>query len=146
MEIRSGPVMRAGTSRGFADGVAVTGAKGFVFLSGVTGLVYETGEVPLGLEAQARNAWRTIIKRLEKYGSSVEFICHAFTFVVGAFPHGVLNDSRAAEIKKARLEVWRERYGAEFAERTIVPSTLIGVTALGRPEMLLEIRVTAAIP
>ena len=138
--------MREGKSRGFADGVTITGAKGFVFLSGVTGLVYETGAVPLGLEAQAHNAWQSIIARLENYGSSVEYIGHAFTFVIGAFPHGVMNDPRTAEIRKTRLDVWREHYGDEFAEKTMIPSTLIGVTALGRPEMLLEIQIVAAIP
>jgi len=143
VEVNKNELMRAGKPRGFADGMAISGAGGFVFLSGVTGQDYQTGSTPLGLETQVYDAWREIIARLEKYGSSVENICHAFTFVVGSFPHGIMNDPRTEVMSKARKRAWEKCYGAEFAEKTVVPSTIVGVTALARPEMLVEIQVIA---
>ena len=143
MEVKKSELMRAGKPRGFADGMAVSGAGGFVFLSGVTGQDYETGATPLGFEAQVHAAWNSIIDRLEKYGSSVANICHASVFVVGAFPHGIMNDPRTAVMSQARKQAWQERYGAEFAVKTVIPTTIVGVTALARPEMLVEIQIVA---
>ena len=145
MSIIKHEVIRAGKPTGFAGGVAVLGAKGFVFLSGCTGIDEKTGITPLELKTQVQNTWGKIIERLEGFGSSVENICHAWTYVVGSFPNGINNDPKAEVISKTRREVWEEHYGAEIAEKLIIAGTLIGVTALARPEMLVEIQVIAAI-
>ena len=144
MEIERPLVVRAGKPTGGAKGTMVRGAKGFVFLQGFGGIDPETGVTPEGLGAQAKLAWENIISALEEAGTSVENLCHAWTHLVGSFPDGM--GDALAEVVKARREVWTEHYGAEVVDKNPMAGTLIGCTALARPEMLVEITAVVAIP
>ncbi len=144
MEINRPLVIRAGKPVGGAKGTIVRGAGGFVFLQGFGGIDSETGVTPEGLGAQVKLAWKNIIKALEEAGSSVENLCHVWTHVVGSFPNGM--GDALAEVVKARREVWTEHYGSEVVDKNPIAGTLIGCTALARPEMLVEITAVAAIP
>jgi len=134
--------MIAGKPGGFAEGTAVYGAGGLVFLSGVIGTNPETGETPDGIGAQTRVALEHIKRSLEKHGSSLENICHTFYHVVGSFPNGISNDPKGQERLEALEQFWEENCPGTHRPA----ATLVGVTALVRPELLVEITVIAAIP
>ena len=134
--------MIAGKPSGFAEGTAVYGTRGFVFLSGVIGTDPETGETPEGMGAQTRVALEHIKQSLEKFGSSLENICHTWYYVVGSFPNGISNDPKAQERTDALVQFWEENCPGTHRPA----ATLVGVTALVRPELLVEITVIAAIP
>ena len=138
-------VIRAGKPAGFAEGVAVLDAKGFVFLSGCTGIDEKTGKTPPDLAVQVRTTWEKIIERLERVGSSAENMCHVWTCVVGSFPDGVSADPKRKIIADIRRQVMVEHYGEERAANIKVGETLIGVTALAQKEMLVEAQIIAAI-
>jgi enamine deaminase RidA (YjgF/YER057c/UK114 family) len=109
----------AGYSRAVVDG-------DFVFVSGTTGYDYASMQMPEDVEAQTRNCFATIAKALEQAGFALADVVRARYYIV---------DSADAECV---LKVCGER----FAE--IRPAaTLLVVTALLRPEMKVEIEVTA---
>ena len=56
MEIQRTPAMVAGKAQGYAKGTAVTGARGFAFLSGAVGIDPDTGIVPERMGEQAKIA------------------------------------------------------------------------------------------
>ncbi len=108
----------AGYSRAVVDG-------SWCFVSGTTGYDYQTMEMPDSVEDQTRNALATIDRTLEKAGF-------------------------------ARADIVRARYvitDATFAERVfpvlgsffagIKPAATMTVSGLIRPEMKIEIDVTA---
>ena len=140
-------VIRYETPSGIAEGTAVIGAKGFVFLSGVVGRDPQTGEVPPTIEGQLRIAWNVIMDRLDRVGSSVECLCHNLTCMVGQFPNGIYNEIEPgyANLADLMVEIWQERYGPKITMKHIT-GTLLGVTALALPEFLVEVYVVAYIP
>ncbi len=146
MQIQRSPVVIAGQPGGYAKGSSVTGAKGFVILSGSLGIDVNTGKVPEGGGEQAKLAMENIKARLEEYGSSLKNILHIWKYVKGEFPNGIVNDPRYQESDKAIQEFWKENGCPEFLRENNPPaSTLLGVTSLARPEYHLEIMVVAAI-
>ena len=145
MQIQRSPVMVAGQHHGYAKGNSVTGAKGFVILSGSLGIDVNTGKIPATGGEQARLAMENIKARLEEYGSSLKNILFWRRYVKGEFPDGILNDPRYHEMDKAMQAFWRENCPEFLKEDNPPASTLVGVTALARPECLIEIEVIAAI-
>lgn len=128
----------------WATGTAVRDAKGFVFLSGVGGRDPDTEEVAEGAYAQTKLAMQRIKQRLEEFGTSLENICHMWTYIVGPeFPDGVSGDPKSQERRKALDEFWRENC-PEFLTNPPA-ATLVGVAGLNEKKMVLEIMVIAAI-
>lgn len=145
MEIYRPAILRQGKAVPYAKGMAVCGAKGFVFLSGVVGEDPDTSTIPEGFGAQTTLALENIRRRLEEFGTSVENICHMWWLIVGSFPDGVIDDPRNQDRRDAEQHFWK-RHCPEFVMgRTPPASTLAVVSALAKPEFLLEITVIAAI-
>ncbi len=145
MEIQRLPLFLAGKQAEWAKGNKVIGAKGFVWLSGSTGLDPNTGKIPEGGGEQARLAMENIKEALADFGASIKNIVFWRRYIKGEFPNGILNDPGYREIDRALQEFWRENC-PEFLKTNIPPaSTLVGVSALALPELLLEIEVIAAI-
>ena len=130
----------------WAKGTKVIGARGFVFLSGFVGEDPKTGIFPEGYGAQTTLALEGIKESLEELNTSLKNICHIMWHVVGEFTNGVQDDPRNDERRKAEQEFWA-KYCPEFAMGKNPPSsTFAVVSALAKPEVLLEITVIAAIP
>lgn len=109
----------AGYSRAVVDG-------DFVFISGTTGYDYSTMTMPADVGAQARNCFNTIGKVLGDAGFAMADIVRATYYVT---------DARDAD---AVFAVCGEILGE------IRPAaTLLVVAALLKPEMKIEIEVTA---
>jgi len=146
VEIKRSPVIIAGQSGGYAKASIVTGAKGFILLSGSVGVDTETGQVPDRIGEQARLALENIKTRLEEYGSSLNNILFVRTYAKGGFPGGIVNDPQFQEASAAIQAFWSEHCPELQRGNNPPASTLLGVTALARPEYLIEIEVEAAIP
>ncbi|KMO23803.1 RidA family protein [Methylobacterium indicum] len=100
--------------------------NGFVFVAGTTGYDYATMTMPEEAGAQAEACWRTIAGVLEQAGTSLEHVVRATYY---------LTDRADAE---AVLTVCGR------VLREIRPAaTLVVVAGLLRPEMKVEIEVTA---
>jgi enamine deaminase RidA (YjgF/YER057c/UK114 family) len=109
----------AGYSRAVIDG-------DFAFVAGTTGYDYATMTMPESVTSQTRNCFKTIESTLEEAGFALADIVRATYYVV---------DAADAD---AVLAVCGERLG------DIRPAaTLLVVAALFRPEMRIEIEVTA---
>jgi len=139
VEIKRPPAKLGGKRAEFAKGTAVTGAKGFVFLSGVTGRDPNTGEVVKGgIDAQVKVIFEEIKSRLEELGTSLENIVHIR--MDWTDPAGVMD---------ALQKVWKEycpRFAQDNPDRDPPAMTGLGIVALHAPGMLIEVTVTAAIP
>jgi enamine deaminase RidA (YjgF/YER057c/UK114 family) len=109
----------AGYSRAVIDG-------DFVFVSGTTGYDYATMMLPADITSQARNCFRTIEAVLKDGGFAMADIVRATYYIT---------DARDAD---ALFAVCGERLG------DIRPAaTLLVVSGLYKPEMKVEIEVTA---
>jgi len=109
----------AGYSRAVVDG-------DFAFVSGTTGYDYASMQMPEDVEAQTRNCFDTIRNVLAEAGFALADVVRARYYVVDA----------------ADAERVLKICGEMFAE--IRPAaTLLVVAALFRPEMKVEIEVTA---
>ena len=145
MEIKRSPVMVAGQPHEYAKGCAVTGAKGFIMLSGSVGIDANTGEIPERPGKQAELAMENIKARLEEYGSSIKNILFVRLYIKGEHPNGILNNPVFLEIREEIEKFWEENYPEFLMGNNPPASTLLGVTSLARPEYLVEIEVVAAI-
>ena len=139
MEIRRPPAKLGGKRAEWAKGTAVTGAKGFVFLSGTTGRDPRTGEVVKGgIDAQVKVIFEEIKSRLEELGTSLENICHIR--MDWTDPTGVM-----AALEK----VWKEYcpcFSQDNPDRDPPAMTGVPVKELHAPGMLIEVTVIAVIP
>jgi reactive intermediate/imine deaminase len=109
----------AGYSRAVVDG-------DFAFVAGTTGYDYATMTMPDAIEAQARNSLTTIARVLEEAGFALADVVRATYY---------LTDIADAD---RVLPIFGEFFGA------VRPAaTLVAVAALYRPEMKIEIEVTA---
>jgi len=109
----------AGYSRAVVDG-------DFCFVAGTTGYDYATMTMPDAVDAQARNCFRTIAKVLEEAGFALADVVRAAYYIVdGADADRVLAvcGEVLADIRPA--------------------ATLLVVAGLYKPEMKVEIEVTA---
>jgi enamine deaminase RidA (YjgF/YER057c/UK114 family) len=109
---------QAGYSRAVAQG-------NWCFVSGTTGYDYATMSMPDSVEAQARNIFATIGKALSDAG---------FTFADVVRANYIVTDPAYSE---AVFKVTGEVFGE------IRPAATMIVSALIRPEMKVEIEVTA---
>ena len=98
---------------------------GWCFVSGVTGYDYATMAMPDGVADQARNCFATIRKVLDEAGFSMEDIVRVQYTVIDA---NLVEDLVPA-------------LGEAFAE--IRPAATMVIAGLIKPEMLVEIEVTA---
>ncbi len=144
MDIQRSPVVIAGQPASYSKGTRVVGNKGYIWLSGSTGVDIETGEVPKKAGVQTRLALENIKSRLEEYGASLRNIVHIWRYHKGQFPNGMVDDVISQEISKAMQEFWQENC-PEFLTGNNPPAhTLLGVTSLARAEYYVEIMVVAA--
>lgn len=112
----------AGYSRAVVQG-------GFVFVAGTTGYDYATMVLPEGVEEQTRNCFKTIAATLKEAGTSMANVVRATYYITDA-----------ADAEKV-FPIFGEVFG------DIRPaSTLLVVAGLFKPEMKVEIEVTAALP
>ncbi|MES2433208.1 MAG: RidA family protein [Pseudomonadota bacterium] len=98
---------------------------GWCFVSGVTGYDYATMQMPDGIADQARNCFATIAKVLTEAGFEMTDIVRVQYTVV------------AAEMVEALVPVLGEALGQ------IRPAATMVIAGLIRPEMKVEIEVTA---
>ena len=145
MEIQRSQSIVVGKPRGYATGTRATEAKGFVWLSGVVGFDPNTGEIPEGIGGQAKLVMENIKSRLEEYGTSLKNIVHLRQYFKGEFPNGVFNDPKYPECAAIIEEFWKENCPEFLKENNPPALTIIGVTALARPQLLLEVDVVAAV-
>jgi enamine deaminase RidA (YjgF/YER057c/UK114 family) len=109
----------AGYSRAVVDG-------DFVFVAGTTGYDYSTMTMPAGVTAQTRNVFKTIETALTDAGFAMADVVRATYYIVDV----------------ADVEVMLAVCGEVFGE--IRPATtLLVVAGLYKPEMKIEIEVTA---
>lgn len=110
------------TTMGFSRAVV----KGdWCFVSGVTGYDYATMTMPEGIAAQGRNCFATISKALAEGGFALEDVVRVQYTVTDA------------ALVEALLPVLGEALGE------IRPAATMVIAGLIRPEMLVEIEVTA---
>ncbi len=100
-----------------------------VYVSGMTGIEFSDQQVPDGIEAQARLAYKNVESILTQFGASLADSIERTIFFVG--------DHAAANV--AYDSVRREFFGD-----TPPVSTMVGVTQLVDPRYLVEVKVTAA--
>jgi enamine deaminase RidA (YjgF/YER057c/UK114 family) len=100
----------------------------FCFVSGTTGYIYDTMTMPLDVEDQARNALATIASVLAEAGFAMEDVVRVQYTVTDA-----------ALVERV-FAVVGEAFGA------IRPAATMVIAGLVRPEMLVEIEVTAHRP
>ena len=98
---------------------------GWCFVSGVTGYDYSTMEMPSSVDQQARNCISTIEKVLSEAGFSMTDIARV--------QYTVVNANLVDELVPA--------LGDAFSE--IRPAATMIIAGLIKPEMLIEIEVTA---
>lgn len=102
---------------------------GFVFVAGTTGYDYATMVLPAGVEDQARNCFKTIAATLAEAGASLNDVVRATYYITDA----------------ADAEKVFPIFGQVFGE--IRPAaTLVVVAGLLKPEIKVEIEVTAMLP
>ncbi len=145
MLIHRTPVIIAGKSRGYAKGSVVREAKGFVLLSGAVGQDPVTGEIPKEIGEQTRLAMESIKARLGEYGAPLKNILFVRRYIKGNFPNGIVNDPVYQESDRVVQQFWRENCPELLRGNNPPASTLLGVTSLAMPEMLIEIEVVAAL-
>lgn len=160
MEIKRYPNYFQGKLMPWAKGVVVKAPKGFVFLSGTTGIDPESPDIRLhdeapasyrvveGAEAQTRMCLEKIKSRLEELGSSLDNMIKMIIYVVGTpdFPEGVGNSPTWLAARQTMYEFFQEHCPDLCWDKNPPNMDLIGVAGLGRKDMLIEIAVTAVLP
>ena len=112
----------------YGDGVEITHPGRLLFSSGTPGLT-PAGDLPETFEEQAEQAWRNILRLLESAGMSVQHLVKIVQYLV-----------RAEDVRSygaIRTRILGEHRPA---------SMLMIVSALPRPEFLIEIEIYAAMP
>jgi enamine deaminase RidA (YjgF/YER057c/UK114 family) len=134
----------------WGKGTVVSGAKGFVFLSGNTATTddYQPFKNAGGggdAAAQWRNILANIKSDLEELGTSLEHLIRLTFFVKGPFPSGGVLSS-----PNFRLDVLDEFFAQHCPKHCSYnnppPSEVIGVAALAQPDIVIEIVAVAALP
>nr|WP_298852924.1 RidA family protein [uncultured Ruegeria sp.] len=95
------------------------------FVSGITGVDPETGDMPESAEAQARNCFSSIEAVLDKAGFALSDVVRAVYYLTA--------DSHAPEV----IPVLKEKFDA------IRPAATLVVSGLPKPNLKVEIEVTA---
>ena len=115
--------------RGYSPAVKTRGGT-TIYLAGYGGFEDESGKTYSGdFDAQVRVVFERMRKTLERAGSSLDDIVTMTVFITD-----MANGTRFTQLRK---EVFKEgRYPA---------SALIGIKALARPEMMIEIQAIAVV-
>jgi len=135
----------------WGKGTVVTGARGFVFLSGNTATTDDYDPLKQRGHGAGNPAaqWRAILGNikadLEELGSSLEHLVKLTFYVKGPFPNGGVLSS-----PNFRQDVLDDFF-AEHCPRLCStdnppPSEVIGVAALAHPDIVIEIVAIAAVP
>lgn len=129
----------------------VTGAKGYVFLSGNTATTedYDPANQQGRAVGDAAMQWRAILANiksdLEEVGSSLEHLVKLTFYVKGPFPNGGVLSS-----PNFRLDVMDEFFAEHCPKQCSYnnppPSEVIGVAALAQPDLVVELVAIAALP
>ena len=135
----------------WGKGTVVTGAKGFVFLSGNTATAdnYDPASKEGDFVGDAAAQWRAILTNiksdLEELGSALDYLIRLTFFVKGPFPNGSVLSS-----PNFRLDVMDEFFAEHCPKHCSYnnppPSEVIGVVALAKPDIVIEIIAVAALP
>lgn len=121
----------AGKKQRFARSVVV---GDIVFLSGSSGRTIETGEVPSDdVKDQVRVALDKIRGSLEEAGSNMNNICKVTIFLKNMADYEV--------VKQAEWDYWSEH--AQALTEDPPASTVVQISSLSKPNMLVEIDVIA---
>ena len=140
MQINRPRDVRAGKQLEWAKGTAVTGARGFAFLTGITGRDPKTGDlVPGGIDAQMDTIFGYVDAKLKEMGTSMENICHMRMDWIGG----------GSGVMEALEKCWQKycpRFSQQNPQRDPPAVTGIGINELAVPGMLIEVTITAAIP
>jgi enamine deaminase RidA (YjgF/YER057c/UK114 family) len=129
----------------------VTGAKGYVFLSGNTATAedYDPFKQRGGSIGDAAAQWRAILANiksdLEDVGSSLNHLVKLTFYVKGPFPNGGVLSS-----PNFRFDVlddfFAEHCPKHCSYNNPPPSEVIGIAALAAPDLVIEIVAIAALP
>jgi enamine deaminase RidA (YjgF/YER057c/UK114 family) len=135
----------------WGKGTVVTGAKGYVFLSGNTATAedYDPLNKRGGAVGDPAMQWRAILANiksdLEELGSSLEHLVKLTFYVKGPFPDGGVLSS-----PNFRLDVLDEFFAEHCPKHCSYnnppPSEVIGVAALAHADLVIEIVAIAALP
>jgi enamine deaminase RidA (YjgF/YER057c/UK114 family) len=134
----------------WGKGTVVTGAKGFVFLSGNTATTEDYDPKRSGgALGDAATQWRAILGNikadLEELGSSLEHLVKLTFYVRGPFPEGGVLSSPNFRIDVLD-EFFAEHCPKHHSSNNPPPSEVIGVAALAQPDIVIEIVAIAALP
>ena len=110
----------------FSHGVETPGGARWLHISGQIGVAPD-GKVPADFEAQAVQCWRNVKAVLAAAGMGVENLVKCTHFVTRAEDVAAYGKIRAKELGEARPA-----------------STLLVISALARPELLVEVEAIAA--
>jgi enamine deaminase RidA (YjgF/YER057c/UK114 family) len=152
MELITHKKFKGGRLMPWGKGTVVSGARGYVYLSGNTATSEDydpTGGKGGGFAGDAAAQWRAILANiksdLEELGSSLDHLIKLIFFVKGPFPDGGVLSS-----PNFRLDVLDEFFAEHCPKHTSYnnppPSEVIGVAALAQADILIEIVAVAALP
>ena len=152
MELVTHKKFKNGRLMPWGKGTVVTGAKGFVYLSGNTATVEDydpIGKSGGGAVGGAAAQWREILTNiksdLEELGTALDHLIRLTFFVKGPFPDGGVLSS-----PNFRLDVLDEFFAEHCPKHCSYnnppPSEVIGVAALAPPDLVIEIVALAALP
>jgi enamine deaminase RidA (YjgF/YER057c/UK114 family) len=135
----------------WGKGTVVTGARGYVFLSGNTATSDDYD--PLNQRGRAAGdpaaQWRAILANiksdLEELGSSLEHLVKLTFYVKGPFPDGGVLGS--PHFRQDILDEFFAKHCPKHCSyNNPPPSEVIGVAALAHPDLVIEIVAIAAVP
>jgi len=118
--------LKSGADLPYSSAVVASGR--FVFVSGHVGFDPVTGEPPEGIEAQTRQSLENIKAVLEAAGTSLALAVKVNVYLVNAGDYDVMNT------------VYKEYFPVDRPARATVVTTLV------RPDLLVEIEMTALMP
>ena len=134
----------------WGKGTVVTGAKGFVFLSGNTATKEDYDPKRSGgALGDPATQWRAILANikadLEALGSALEHLVKLTFYVRGPFPEGGVLSSPNFRMDVLD-EFFAEHCPKHHSANNPPPSEVIGVAALAQPDIVIEIVAIAALP
>ena len=151
MQLLTHKKFKGGHLMPWGKGTVVSGAKGYVFLSGNTATTddYEPFRRGGGAVGDAAAQWRSILENikadLEELGTSLDHLIKLTFFVKGPFPDGGV--LRSPNFRQDVLDDFFARHCPKLCSTdNPPPSEVIGVAALAHPDLVIEIVAIAALP
>jgi len=154
MEMKTYKCYSGDTLMSWGKGTVVKGAKGLVFVGGITAWTegydpkspdYLTRKTVVeGAAAQTKLVFQKLKADLEEMGTSLDNIIKLTYYIKGPFPDGV---GRSPNWCPGVIEgFFREHCPRLCGDNNPPPSELIGVSSLAHPDMVIEIVCIAALP